>query len=139
MAPTGRVRVSFNPRALSVDVKDRIIRLRKTLTRKGIDAGAETIAAPGGGRRSGAGSLDDLADPGPPRLCHPQPQKRRLLGVDVHADQRNHRWQAESPPLGVGRWRRGGDLEHPRRPFPTLPGHRCPVDAATWVASFRTE
>ena len=25
------------------------------------------------------------------------------------------------------------------RPFPTLPGHRCPVDAATWVASFRTE
>ena len=40
----------FNPRALSVDVEDRIMRLRKTLTRKGIDAGAEKIAAPGGGR-----------------------------------------------------------------------------------------
>ena len=34
-----------NPRAVSVDVEDRIVRLRKELSKKGADAGAETIAA----------------------------------------------------------------------------------------------
>ena len=34
-----------NPRAVSLDVEDQIVRLRKTLTKKGLDAGAETIAA----------------------------------------------------------------------------------------------
>jgi hypothetical protein len=32
-----------NPRAISLDVEDRIVRLRKNLSRKGLDAGAETI------------------------------------------------------------------------------------------------
>jgi hypothetical protein len=34
-----------NPRAVSPEVEDQIVRLRKTLTGKGLDAGAETIAA----------------------------------------------------------------------------------------------
>src|ERR1700730_13534768 len=34
-----------NPRAVDLEVEDRIVRLRKTLSRKGLDAGAETIAA----------------------------------------------------------------------------------------------
>jgi transposase len=34
-----------NPRAVSVDVEDRIVRLRKELSKMGADAGAETIAA----------------------------------------------------------------------------------------------
>ena len=34
-----------NPRAVSLEIEDQIVRLRKTLTRQGLDAGAETIAA----------------------------------------------------------------------------------------------
>ena len=34
-----------NPRAVGLEVEDEIVRLRKTLTRNGLDAGAETIAA----------------------------------------------------------------------------------------------
>ena len=34
-----------NPRAVDLEVEDQIVRLRKTLTKKGVDAGAETIAA----------------------------------------------------------------------------------------------
>jgi hypothetical protein len=35
-----------NARAVRPDVEDRILRLRKNLTKQGFDAGAETIAAP---------------------------------------------------------------------------------------------
>ena len=34
-----------NPRAVDPEVEDQVIRLRKTLTRRGLDARAETIAA----------------------------------------------------------------------------------------------
>ena len=34
-----------NPRAVDLEVEDQIVRLRKTLTKMGVDAGAETIAA----------------------------------------------------------------------------------------------
>ena len=34
-----------SPHAVSLELEDQIVRLRKTLTRKGVDAGAETIAA----------------------------------------------------------------------------------------------
>ena len=34
-----------SPHAVDLDVEDQIVRLRKTLTKKGLDAGAETIAA----------------------------------------------------------------------------------------------
>jgi transposase len=34
-----------NPRAIDLEVEDQVVRLRKTLTKKGFDAGAETIAA----------------------------------------------------------------------------------------------
>jgi len=33
-----------NPRAVSLDLEDQVIRLRKELSKKGLDAGAETIA-----------------------------------------------------------------------------------------------
>ena len=61
-----------NPRAVSLEVEDQIIRLRKTLTKKGLDAGAETIAAhlADAGVVAGAGGLDDLADPVPARVRH---------------------------------------------------------------------
>ncbi|MGH3339147.1 MAG: helix-turn-helix domain-containing protein [Propionibacteriaceae bacterium] len=38
-------RPHHNPRAVDLEVEDQIVRLRKTLTKKGLDAGAETIAA----------------------------------------------------------------------------------------------
>ena len=38
-------RPHHNPHAVSAEVEDRIVRLRKTLTKRGLDAGADTIAA----------------------------------------------------------------------------------------------
>ena len=43
-APRSR-RPHTNSRAVSAEVEDRIVRLRKTLTKRGRDAGADTIAA----------------------------------------------------------------------------------------------
>ena len=37
-------RPHHNPRAVDVEVEDRIVRLRKQLARRGLDAGADTIA-----------------------------------------------------------------------------------------------
>jgi len=87
-----------NPRTVSVEVEDQIVRLRKTLTTKGVDAGAETIAA----HLQTAG-----VDPVPAVstiwriLCRrgfvtPQPQKRpRSSWKRFCADQPNERWQAD--------------------------------------------
>jgi transposase InsO family protein len=38
-------RPHHSPQAVTVEVEDRIVRLRKTLTKRGLDAGADTIAA----------------------------------------------------------------------------------------------
>jgi transposase InsO family protein len=86
-----------NPRAVSLELEDQIVRLRKTLTRRGLDAGGETIAA-------------HLAAAGQPvpavstvwRILSrrgfvvPQPQKRpRSSWQTFCADQPNERWQAD--------------------------------------------
>jgi transposase InsO family protein len=87
-----------NPRAVDLEVEDLIVRLRKTLTRKGVDAGAETIAA----------HLEaDGISPVPAvstiwRILSrrgfvvTQPQKRpRSSWKRFAADQPNERWQAD--------------------------------------------
>jgi transposase InsO family protein len=87
-----------NPRAVSVDVEDRIVRLRKELSKKGADAGAETIAA----------HLQIAkVDPVPAvstiwrilsrrGFVAPQPQKRpRSSWKRFCAEQPNERWQAD--------------------------------------------
>ena len=54
-----------NPRAVDLEVEDQIVRLRKTLTMKGLDAGAETIAAHQPGDRSDTDPgvvVEDVAD-----------------------------------------------------------------------------
>ena len=87
-----------NPRAVDLEVEDQIVRLRKTLTKNGLDAGAETIAA-------------HLADAGVDLVpatstiwrilkrrgfVTPQPQKRpRSSWKSFCADQPNERWQAD--------------------------------------------
>jgi len=94
-----------NPRALSVDVEDRIIRLRKTLTRKGVDAGAETIAA----HLAATAAVDPvpavstiwriLSRRG---FVSPQPQKRPRSSWKMFcADQPNERWQADITHWGL--------------------------------------
>jgi transposase InsO family protein len=87
-----------HPRAVSLEVEDQIVRLRKTLTKKGLDAGAETIAA----HLATAG-----VNPVPAvstiwriltrrRFVTPQPQKRpRSSWKRFCADQPNERWQAD--------------------------------------------
>jgi transposase InsO family protein len=87
-----------NPRAVSLEVEDQIVRLRKTLTREGLDGGAETIAA----HLQAAG-----VDPVPAvstiwrilsrrGFVTPQPQKRpRSSWKTFCADQPNERWQAD--------------------------------------------
>jgi transposase InsO family protein len=96
-APRSR-RPHTNPRAVSLDLEDRIIRLRKDLSKKGLDAGAETIRA-------------HLANAGTERLpsvstiwrilnrrgfVTPQPKKRpKGAGKRFSAEQPNERWQAD--------------------------------------------
>src|SRR5829696_8166434 len=98
-----------NPRAVSVDVEDRIVRLRKELSKKGADAGAETIAV----HLQIAG-----VDPVPAAstiwrilsrrgFVVPQPQKRpRSSWKSFCADQPNQRWQAD-----ITDWRLADDSE----------------------------
>jgi transposase InsO family protein len=86
-----------NPRAVDLDVEDQIVRLRKTLTKKGLDAGAETIAA-----------HLQTAGTDPPAVSTiwrilvrrgfvtAQPQKRpRSSWRRFAADQPNERWQTD--------------------------------------------
>ncbi len=87
-----------NPRAVSLEIEDQVVRLRKTLTKRGLDAGAETIAA----------HLATVGvDPVPATstiwrilsrrgFVTPQPQKRpRSSWRTFCADQPNERWQAD--------------------------------------------
>ena len=87
-----------NPRAVDLEVEDRIVRLRKTLTRKGVDAGAETIAA----HLQVAGVSPVPAVSTIWRILSrrgfvvSQPQKRpRSSWKRFAAEQPNERWQAD--------------------------------------------
>jgi transposase InsO family protein len=87
-----------NSRAVSLDVEDQIVRLRKTLTKQGLDAGAETIATH---------LITAGVDPVPAvstiwrilkrrGFVSDQPQKRpRSSWRTFCADQPNERWQAD--------------------------------------------
>lgn len=88
-----------NSRAISAELEDRIIRLRKELSKKGLDAGAETIR------------IHLQRDPSLTRLpststiwrvltrrgfVTPQPRKRpKSAGTRFQAAQPNERWQAD--------------------------------------------
>ena len=119
-----------NPRAVSLDVEDQIVRLRKTLTKKGLDAGAETIAAHLGGRGgAGAGGLDDLADPDPARVRHPAAAETAPVVVENVLRRPAQRTLAgRHHPLAPRRRHRSRDLEHPRRPLPGLHRLDRPAD-----------
>jgi transposase InsO family protein len=87
-----------NPRAVDLDVEDQIVRLRKSLTKKGLDAGAETIAF----HLEQAGVLPVPAVSTIWRILTrrgfvtPQPQKRpRSSWRWFCAEQPNERWQAD--------------------------------------------
>jgi transposase InsO family protein len=87
-----------NPRAVSVELEDQIVRLRKTLTRRGLDAGGETIAA----HLAAAGVQPVPAVSTIWRILTrrgfvvPQPQKRpRSSWRTFCAEQPNERWQAD--------------------------------------------
>ena len=93
-------RPHHSPQATSIEVEDRIIMLRKTLTRRGLDAGADTIAA------------HLAADPSIPNVpaistiwrilkrrgfVTPQPHKRpRSSWKRFEAELPNQRWQADA-------------------------------------------
>src|SRR5215212_2330405 len=87
-----------NPRAVDLEIEDQILRLRKTLTKNGLDAGAETIAA-----HLAASGVSPV-----PAVCtiwrilsrrgfvRPQPQKRPQSSWKTFcAEQPNERWQAD--------------------------------------------
>ena len=102
-------RPHHNPRAVNLDVEDRIVRLRKTLTKSGVDAGAETIAA----HLQIAGIEPVPAVSTIWRILSrrgfvtPQPQKRpRSSWKTFCADQPNERWQAD-----ITHWRLAGGSE----------------------------
>jgi transposase InsO family protein len=87
-----------NPRAVGLELEERIVRLRKTLIKKGLDAGAETIAAHL--QIAGVDAMPAvstiwriLSRRG---LVVPQPQKRpRSSWRTFCAEQPNERWQAD--------------------------------------------
>ncbi|MGL5826760.1 MAG: IS481 family transposase [Nocardioides sp.] len=89
-----------NPRAVSLDLEDRIVRLRKNLSKQGLDAGAETI------RAHLATEASDVPLPAVSTiwriLTHrgfitPQPRKRpKGAGKRFCAAQPNERWQADT-------------------------------------------
>jgi transposase len=87
-----------NPRAVDLEVEDQIVRLRKTLTKEGLDAGAETIAA----HLATTGVAPVPAVSTIWRILSrrgfvvAQPQKRpRSSWKTFCADQPNERWQAD--------------------------------------------
>src|SRR5215211_7804544 len=92
-----------SPQAVDAEVEDAIIRLRKELSKQGLDAGAETIAAhlarqiPARGGRPATPAVSTiwriLSRRG---FVRPQPQKRpRSSWRTFCADQPNERWQAD--------------------------------------------
>jgi transposase InsO family protein len=92
-----------SPHAVDAEVEDAIIRLRKELSKQGLDAGAETIAAhlarrsPADGGRPAMPAVSTiwriLSRRG---FVRPQPQKRpRSSWRTFCADQPNERWQAD--------------------------------------------
>ena len=87
-----------NPRSISLDLEDRIIRLRKDLSKKGLDAGAETIRchlqAEGASRLPATSTIwRVLTRRG---FVTPQPRKRpKGAGKRFAAEQPNERWQAD--------------------------------------------
>jgi transposase InsO family protein len=87
-----------NPRAIGWDLEDRIVRLRKELSKKGLDAGAETIRthlATAGVERLPATSTiwRVLTRRG---FVTPQPKKRpKGAGKRFCAEMPNERWQAD--------------------------------------------
>src|SRR5919107_4092634 len=92
-----------SPHAVDAEVEDAIIRLRKELSKQGLDAGAETIAAhlarqlPAEGGRPATPAVSTiwriLSRRG---FVTPQPQKRpRSSWRTFCADQPNERWQAD--------------------------------------------
>lgn len=88
-----------NPRALSPELEDRIVRLRKTLTKRGLDAGADTIAThlatdPGVAKVPAISTIwRILSRRG---FITPQPHKRpRSAWKRFQAEQPNELWQAD--------------------------------------------
>lgn len=88
-----------NPRAISLDLEDRIVRLRKDLSKKGLDAGAETIRAhlqiAGTERLPSTSTIwRVLTRRG---FVTPQPKKRpKGAGKRFCAEMPNERWQADT-------------------------------------------
>jgi transposase InsO family protein len=92
-----------SPQAVDADTEDAILRLRKELSKQGLDAGAETIAAhlarqaPDGAGRPGIPAVSTIWRTLSRRgFVNPQPQKRpRSSWKSFCADQPNERWQAD--------------------------------------------
>jgi transposase InsO family protein len=89
-----------NPRAVGAELEDRIVRLRKELSKKGLDAGAETIRAhlqrdPALQRLPSTSTIwRILTRRG---FVTPQPRKRpRGAGTRFEAAMPNERWQADA-------------------------------------------
>jgi transposase len=95
-------RPHHSPHAVDADTEDAIIRLRKELSKQGLDAGAETIAAhlarcePAESGRSVPAVSTIWRILSRRGLVRPQPQKRpRSSWRTFCAEQPNERWQAD--------------------------------------------
>ena len=95
-----------SPHAVPATVEDQIIRLRKELSRQGLDAGADTIRSHLAGRTPRSQTSSETAPPSISTIWRilsrrgfvtPQPQKRpRSSWRRFEAEQPNERWQADT-------------------------------------------
>lgn len=95
-----------SPHAVPATVEDQIIRLRKELSRQGLDAGADTIRSHLAGRTPRSQTSSETAPPSISTIWRilsrrgfvtPQPQKRpRSSWHRFEAEQPNERWQADT-------------------------------------------
>lgn len=114
-----------SPHAVALDVEDRIVRLRKTLTKRGLDAGADTIASH---------LATDPTITNVPAISTiwrilqrrgfitPQPHKRPRSSWKGFAATTQPMLASRHHPLAPRSRRRCGNPQHHRRPLP--PRHR---------------
>jgi transposase InsO family protein len=99
-------RPRHSPHAVPAEVEEEVVRLRKELTRQGLDAGADTIRSHLARRTPRSQTSSGTAPPSVSTIWRiltrrgfvtPQPQKRpRSSWHRFEADQPNERWQADT-------------------------------------------
>jgi transposase len=122
-----------SPHAVAAEVEERIIRLRKELSKRGLDAGAETIRVhlqrdPDCLRVPAVSTIWRVLSRRGFITPQPPPQAAPVGGDQIRGVPTQRTLAGRHYPLAAGRRHRGGDPQHRRRPLPPRPGLARPSD-----------